>query len=213
MPQKWKPASSGWPMGHLQMRSFRSSRVTLPPLAGAFAEARGWRGAAGSGDGRGCDVASATDATFAFGAGAASAAGVSAAGLSARVAAATGAARAGLARAGAAGVSVTAMVFASLGFSGDGRDARPSRWAFPITALRERLSPISSAIWLAERPSSHRVLSIAMRSSVQAMSILRVTRRRVPQRSAAPRSMSSHPCKRQIPIPIASHTTRSRVFR
>ena len=210
-------------MGHLQMRSFRSSKVTLPPLAGAFAGARAGRGAGetGSAMGTGCAGAAATEAeteaetgaALAFADGVACAVGVSAAGVLVFAAFFAGAARAGFARAGAAGASAAAAVFASLGFSGDGRDARPSRCALPITALRERLSPMSSAIWLAERPSSHKVLSIAMRSSVQAISFLRVIKRRLPHWAAASRSSGSHPCKRQTIFPKSSRTTRSRVFR
>src|SRR3546814_3191414 len=32
--QKWKSGSPGWPIGHLQMRSFRSSNVVLPAISG-----------------------------------------------------------------------------------------------------------------------------------------------------------------------------------
>ena len=54
----------------------------------------------------------------------------------------------------------------SPGLTGDGRASRPSRWAFPITALR-LTPPNFSAISLAVAPSCHIVFSRSMRSSVQ----------------------------------------------
>src|SRR5690606_6678328 len=54
----------------------------------------------------------------------------------------------------------------SVGFTGEGRAWRPSRWALPITALRET-PPSSSAIWLAVTPWLHSSFRRSMRSSVQ----------------------------------------------
>ncbi len=75
----------------------------------------------------------------------------------------------GAAFAGAFFAAVAAFFFFSAAFTGEGRDFRPSRCAFPITALR-LTPPSSSAIWLAVDPPSHIFWSVPMRSSVQLMS-------------------------------------------
>jgi hypothetical protein len=54
----------------------------------------------------------------------------------------------------------------SFGFTGDGRDWRPRRWALPITALRDT-APNSSAIWLAVMPRVHISCKRSILSSVQ----------------------------------------------
>src|SRR3569833_4368406 len=51
------------------------------------------------------------------------------------------------------------------------RPDRPSRWTLPITALRV-MFPSSAAIWLAERPDSHKFLSCSTRSSVQFITVI-----------------------------------------
>ena len=51
---------------------------------------------------------------------------------------------------------------------GDGRDERPRRWAFPITAFRVT-SPRCSAIWLALKPSSQSRFSLSTRASVHSI--------------------------------------------
>src|SRR6476661_9218786 len=54
----------------------------------------------------------------------------------------------------------------SFGFTGEGRDCRPSRWALPITALRET-PPSSSAIKLAVLPWLQSSFRRSILSSVQ----------------------------------------------
>src|SRR3546814_13670433 len=64
----------------------------------------------------------------------------------------------------AAGAGASAVSFA---LTGDGRDCRPSRCAFPITALRLTPSPSESAIWLAVIPCPQSAFRLSIRSSVQ----------------------------------------------
>jgi hypothetical protein len=76
----------------------------------------------------------------------------------------SGCAGAGAGWAVAAGASSAAC--GSFGFTGEGRDCRPSRWALPITALRDT-APNSSAIWLAVMPRLHISFKRSILSSVQ----------------------------------------------
>ena len=46
-PQKWKSGSPGWPIGHLQMRSFKSSRLVLSATSGLGLAGTSRRGGAG----------------------------------------------------------------------------------------------------------------------------------------------------------------------
>jgi ABC-2 type transport system permease protein len=66
------------------------------------------------------------------------------------------------------GFFAAAFLSGSFAFTGDGRDFRPNRCALPITAFRDT-PPNSSAIWLAVKPLSHKVLSWSIRSSVHAI--------------------------------------------
>src|SRR5688500_1227209 len=76
---------------------------------------------------------------------------------------------AGLAGFGA-GAALAFFSFSSPGFTGEGRDSSPRRWALPITALR-LTPPSSSAIWLAVAPLVHIALRRSIRSSVQLIEI------------------------------------------
>src|SRR3546814_9845997 len=95
------------------------------------------------------------------------------AGVGAGAGACGGAALTGFDSAGGLGAGFGAAlgVSSSLGLTGDGRDCSPSRCALPMAALR-LTPPSASAIWLAVIPFSHIALSVSMRSSVQAMSVL-----------------------------------------
>jgi hypothetical protein len=55
-----------------------------------------------------------------------------------------------------------------VGLDGFALPDNPSRWTFPITAFLVT-SPSSLAIWLADKPSAHSLLSISTRSSVHAI--------------------------------------------
>src|SRR3546814_75988 len=104
-----------------------------------------------------------------------------------------------------AGFGAALGVSSSLGLTGDGRDCSPSRCALPMTALR-LTPPSASAIWLAVIPFSHIALSVSMRSSVQAMSVLQnplpgCGRRRQRLRD---RSMSSQPPFGEIQSAVAN---------
>ena len=96
-------------------------------------------------------------------------------------------------------VSTFSLAFAlalgsgSFGFTGEGRDCRPSRCALPITALRET-PPSSSAIWLAVMPWVQSAFSRSIRSSVHDMLLsLRSDGLRVPASATSDGAVNDQP--------------------